>query len=286
MSTAAVGKTLHHIVENIVNVFKEGANLTTNYSDAAYDKWKQDAANVFKDTGSDSAEEAKTQAKEGLTKHLMDGGMSKSDAEKWFEARWKDALDGAEKLRKTAPKVADAAQMTWKGFLGAVTAIFTGAVIFSFVHNRPSPDQLAMRNLIQNEQMQQEQIQRLSQIMISQDDFNIMTGSLLVQSAPEPTKPPDPPAAMPAPIQAIAAEPAQVEVETPSGTQEVTTTVEQVYRSAPPQVQRAMESTPPPPPIEHDYDQPIDTAAIINQVYQHKDYTVSDGVGDSIHVEY
>jgi Predicted membrane protein len=295
MNTAHVGKTLHHIVENIVNVFKEGANLATNYSDAAYDKWKQDAGDVFKDTGTDSAEEARSQAKERLTEHLMDGGMSKGDAEKWFEDRWKDAVDSAEKIRHAMPKVEAGAKLVWLKFVGAVTAIFTGALIVSVINSGPTREQRAALDLLARTQMEQEQVQRLSAIVLSDDEFNMLTGSLFVPSAPAPVEMPAPVAAqaapapaLPAAIAAVAAEPVQVREESSSGeVHTIATTVGSVYTNSPPSVRRAMEASPPPPPIDHGYDHEdkndcfhTDCLGAIDKQF-HKQYTITNGDGSA-----
>lgn len=286
MTAAHVGKTLTKVVDRIVNVFKEGAELTTNYSDPAYEKWKQDVSNVFHDTGADTTEEARSEAQERITKHLMDKGWSKDQAERWFEARWKEAVDGAEKIRRAVPKIG--ARIAW--FVGATAAIFAGALSVAVVQGRIAAHKTEESvAFLRRTEAEQREVQQLSRIVLTDDDFRSMSSAFFAPSAqvPTPAAAAAPPAALPAPIAAVAARPVRLEETTPSGvTRTVETTVGEVYERSPRPVQEAMEQSPPTPfHIEHDYDKPsvddclkTDCLGAIDRQF-HKDYVVTSGDG-------
>jgi hypothetical protein len=286
MTAAHVGKTLAKVVDRIVNVFKEGAVLTTNYSDPAYEKWKQDVSNVFHDTGADTAEEARSEAQERLTKHLMDKGWSREQAERWVEARWKDAVDGAEKIKRTAPKMG--ARIA--GFVGATAAIFAGALSVAVVQGRIAAHKTEESlGLLRRTEAEQQEVQKLSRIVLTDADFKSMNSAFFAPSAqaPAPAAAAAPPMALPAAIAAVAARPARLEETSPSGgTRTVETTVGEIYERSPRPVQEVMERSPPTPlHIEHDYDKPsvddclkTDCLGAIDRQF-HKDYVVTSGDG-------
>lgn len=278
MSLANVGKVVSQVEQNIMRVVKEGTNLLTNPNHTKEDelKWEQDCKNVFKTSSQDISDEAYSQAKEGATKHLMDRGFSKQEAERLSENVVKKVMDQAEKVRAGLTKVQQAAKLGWLKFVGAVTAIFGAVMTFSFIQRDEHADKSRkMAAFIQHVEEEQK-------IMVSTEDFDVMAGSLLVTSSP-PVTPSVPPTAaaappLPAPIAAIAAAPALVEVKTESGkTYTVNTTVERVYRSAPPRVQNIMRNDPP-FHVEHDYDKPSPSTENDYQhseQHPHKSFTVS-----------
>jgi hypothetical protein len=289
MSIANVGKVIGQFEKNIMRVVKEGTDLLTNPNHTKEDelKWEQDCKNVFKTGTQDVGDEAYSQAKEGATKHLMDRGFSKEEAERWSENVAKKVMDQAEKVRAGIPKVEQAAKLGWLKFVAAVTAIFGAVMTFSFMQRDERADK-SRKMLAFVEHIEEER-----KIMVSTEDFNLMAGSLLVTSAPPVTTSAPPTAAaaaapLPPPVAAIAAAPALVEIKTESGkTQTVNTTVERVYRSAPPRVQNIMRNYPP-FHIEHDYDKPGSGTENDYQHYEqhpHKSFTVSTDFA-SIHVSY
>lgn len=291
MSLATVGKVIGQVEQNIMRVVKEGTDLLTKpHTKEDELKWEQDCKNVFKTSSQDIGDEAYSQAKEGATKHLMDRGLSKEEAERWSENVVKKVMDQAEKVRAGIPKVQQAAKLGWLKFVGAVTAIFGAVMTFSFMQ-RDERAEKSRKMLAFVEHVEEER-----KIMVSREDFNVMAGSLLVTSAPPVTTSapataaaaPAAPAPLPAPVAAIAAAPALVEIKTESGkTQTVKTTVERVYRSAPPRVQNIMRNYPA-APIEHDYDKPgpgPENGYQHSEQHPHKSFTVSTDFA-SIHVSY
>jgi hypothetical protein len=288
MSIANVGKVIGQVEQNIVRVVKEGTDLFTKpHTEEDVQKWEQDCKNVFKTSTQEIGDEAYSQAKEGATKHLMDRGFSKAEAERWSESVVKKVMDQAEKVRAGIPKVGQAAKLGWLKFVGAVTAVFGAVMTFSFIQRDERADK-SRKMVAFIEHVEEER-----KIIVSREDFNVMAGSLLVTPAPPVTTSAPPPAAaaaapLPEPVAAIAAAPALVEIKTESGkTQTVKTTVERVYRSAPPRVQNIMRNYPA-FHIEHDYDKPgPDTENGYNHHEQlpHKSFTVSSDFA-SIHVSY
>jgi hypothetical protein len=253
MSYVSVAKTLSTFTQNLIKVVEDGCYLATHeHTDADYAKWEQEVKNVTGNGTKDISDEAAGAARDRATFHLINNGMSKADAEKLVEQHLKKVLDIAEQARTGLA-------LTWTQMLGAVTAIFIAASTFVYIHDKPSRDaqQAALANL-RHIQAEEEQMQQLSAIVLSEDEFNMVTSSLFVPSAPAPVIQDEPiaaaPAPLPPPIAAVAAQPVEVQETNSSGevTNEVTTTVEHAYRSLPREAQRRMVSSPP-PRIDHDY---------------------------------
>jgi len=253
MTFASIEKTLSDFTQKLIKLVEDGCDLQLHeHSDADAAKHEQNVRNVTGDGSKDISNEAADAARERATFHLMEKGMSKADAERLVEQQLKKVLDIAEQARTGLA-------LTWKQMLGAVTAIFIAASTFVYIHDKPARDaqQAALANL-RRVQAEEEQIEQLSAIVLSNDEFNMTTASLFVASAPIPVIPDEPiaaaPAPLPAPIAAVAAQPVEVQETNSSGdvTNEVTTTVEHAYRSLPREAQQRMESSPP-PRIDHDY---------------------------------
>ncbi len=291
MSIAHVGKTLNNINQNIIKTMKEGCDIVVNpkSTQADVDKFWEDFNNVFKDSSVDLGNEARSQAREGVTKHLMDGGMSKAEAEALFADQWKKVLDTAEKVRKNMPKVEAAGKLAWLKLTGMIAALAAATVTYTAINSGPTPQEKAALDTLNRVKAENEQVQRLT---VTMDQFNsMMNGLAPVSAAPRLTETPAPAAAaeaveLPPPIAAIAAAPARVEVTLPSGKQQLTTTVERVYRSSPPQVRRFMYQ---PLHIDHDYDHPSNEADWHFLEHKsppfHKDFTVNAGFA-SAHISF
>lgn len=291
MSIPSIAKTLTDFTQNLIKVTEEGINLQLRpHTDAEQLKWEQDVRNVWSQGTHDVSDEAASDAREHATKHLIDGGMSEQNAKKLVEQQLKKVVDLGEQARKAIPKIGESAKLGWLKFVGAITALLAGGVIVATVTSGPSSEQMAMYKSLQHEAVEQEQLQRF---LISEGDFNMMTGGLFVQSAPSPQEIPTALAAAAAPvaITAIAEEPAQVELANSSGTQNVMSTVGQVYLNAPQEVRREMArsaSEPAPmPKIDHGYDHENfnDCAHTHCLSSPHKEFTVNSGFA-SIHVKY
>jgi hypothetical protein len=241
MSATDVGKTLSKINENICKVFKDGVKIATDpkHTDADVEKFWQDIDKVGIGSTEDSLKEAYAQAKAAATKHLMDRGWTHADIDSWFNPRWEKIKNAAEKARGYVPKVEKAAQSAWRtvvGFVGAIAALAAGTVIYAFFFKSgPTPEERAALAVIHQSQTQRMQINHLSEIMISAQEFRIMIGDL--SPAPMPT------ITLPAPVQAVATAPVQVTVTTPTGSREFISNVERVYRSSPEPVRQRIEET-------------------------------------------
>lgn len=256
MNPTSAASTLINFNKNIMRVVKEGCELFINpHTEADVLKWEQDVKNVFGDGAQSVGDESCTQAQDGATNHLMGRGMSKADAEAWANHTWEKVLDISEKVRPTVPKVKDVGKFFWAKLLAAVVVGGYVLTAITGVH-KPESESEKMYRSIQYEAMKAEQMQNF---LVSEEQFNEMIGGLRVaQSAPEPTR--DAPApvaaeAMPIPIAvaAEAAEPVEVEVVTPSGTQNFTSTLGRVYQNVPPPARREIERTVTVPPIAHNY---------------------------------
>jgi hypothetical protein len=269
-------KAVSSIVKNLEKTFEKNADKAVNDPDdgrqADRDAWK---------VGEDTRSTARDAANDEVKNH---------------DPAWKGIKDLSDKVIDAVPKVEAAAKYRWLKFVGVVTAIFTGAIFFASTQTPSiSPEQQAARDVIRHAEETKRQIEYLNQIMLSEDDWNIMMGGLEVQS-PTPVNTPAavPAEAAPLPpiIAAAAAEPMTVEVTTPNGTREFTTTVENVYRQAPDRVRQVMTQAPPPPKIDHGYDHenPNDcyhTHCLGGDISKaggfHKDFTVTavDGNGNT-----
>ncbi len=294
MSIAHVGKTLNNINQNIIRTMKEGCDLVVNQNStqADTDKFWEDFNNVFKDSSVDLGDEARSQAREGVIKHLMDGGMSKAEAEALFADQWKKVLSTAEKVRKNMPRVEAAGKFAWLKLTGMITALAAATVAYTAYHSGPTPQEQAAIDTINRVGAENEQIERLT---VSMDEFNSMMNGLTPPSAaPRLAAPPAAEAApaaaepveLPPAIAAIATAPARVEVTLPSGKQQLTTTVERVYRSSPPQVRRFMYQ---PLHIDHAYDHPSNDTSWHFPEHKspsiHKNFTIDAGFA-SAHISF
>jgi len=272
-------KAVSSIGKNLEKTFEKNVDKAVNDPDDGTQA-DRDARKAGEDTGSTARDAA-------------------NDEVKNHDPAWKGVKDLSDKVVDTVPKVEAAAKYGWLKFVGVVTAIFTGAIFFASTQTPGvSPEQQAARDVIRHAEETKRQIEYLNQIMLSEADWNIMMGGLEVQQAPTPVNTPAavPAAAAPLPpvIAAAAAQPMTVEVTTPHGTREFTTTVENVYRQAPDRVRQVMtQASPPPPPpkIDHGYDHenPNDCAHthclggdISKAGGFHKDFTVNavDGNGN------
>lgn len=286
MSFVTVGKTVSTFAQNLGKVIEDGCYLATHeHTDADVAKWEQEVKNVTGNGSKDISDEAADVARERATFHLTSSGMSQADAEKLVEQHLKKVVDLAEQARQGLT-------LTWTQLVGAVTAVFIGASTFVYIHDKPARDaqRAALANLSRVE-VEQEQVQRLSAIVLSDEEFNTTTGSLFVESAPAVI--PDTPAAaaapaLPPPIAAVAAQPVEVQETNSAGevTHQITTTVAHAYRSLPREAQERMESSPP-PKIDHDYDHEnlndcfhTDCLRGIDKQF-HKDISITNGDGSA-----
>lgn len=268
------------ITKNLIKTFEKNADKAVDDPDDG-SQADQDA----KKAGQDTSNTARDGANDEIRNH---------------DPAWKSVKDLSDKVIAAEPKVVAAAKYGWLKFLGAVTAIFAGTMVFVATQTpSKSPDQQAAEDVLRHARETQQQVEYLDKIVVSEDEFNTMIGGIAVPSAPTPTElpaaTPAQAAVLPPPVAAVAAEPARVEVATSSGTQTYTTTVGQVYREAPERVRREMDSSDPPPSkIEHDYDHenPNDcfhTHCLGGDINTaggfHKDFTVDAGFA-SAHITY
>jgi hypothetical protein len=226
-------KAVRDIDKSLEETFEKNADKAVNDPDDGKQAWQdaQKAGEDAENTASDAA----------------------SDEIKNHDPAWKAVKDLSDKAIAAESKAVETTKLGWLKFVGVVTAIFPGAIFFASTHAGPSAETKAALETIRRSEVEVEQVNQLSNIVLSMDDWNIMMGGIEVQSVPTPTEAPAP---LPLVIAAAAAEPLKVEVTTPAGTREFTTTVEKVYRESPSRVQQQMIQQPPPPKIDHDYDHP------------------------------
>lgn len=228
-------KDVFGIHKNVEKTFEKNADKAVNDPDDGRQA-QQDAQKVGQDTSSTARDAA-------------------NDAIESRDPAWKAVKDLSDKAIEVETKVAASAKLGWLKFVGVVTAIFTGALIFSIPQTAPTPDQKAALESLRRSGVQQEQIERLT---VTQEQFNNMVSHIFVADEPPPiisTAPAVAAAQAPEPfppaIAAIAAEPATVVLTTDSGeTTQVTTTVGQVWTVSPPAVKRFVAPDPPPRPVE------------------------------------
>jgi len=273
MSVLDFQKAVSKIHQNILKLIEEGFHtFDDNATQEDKDKFLQDLQNVFKGSSEDALNEARAQAEEGATKHLLDRGYSQADIERRFNPVWEKIKNAAEEARVTIPEVEKAAHSVWLrvvGFFGAIAALAAGTATYAFFHSGPTPDEQAALDIIHQSQVQRMQIERLSEIMISAGEFHIMIDGLTAPSAPTPTQAP-----LPLRVEAVAAVPVHVTVITPTGAQEFTTDIGQMYRNSPEAVQHRVEQTVS-SPIEQAASSPDEQTASPPDRSFHKTFTVS-----------
>ena len=281
-------ETVTKINKNLIDTFEKAADAAAKGTADAEQHWRN-FEKACQDTGSTSLDAAYEKAKKHLTTRWMELGLTKAEAEARFAAKLKHLKELAEKsqtVQTYGPKVQAAAKYGWLKFVGGVTAIFAAAVVYTSATNSgPSPETKAALETLRRNEIHQEQLKRLNDIVISEEDFNIMIGGLEVPSAPTPVEPAVAVAAapaLPAPIAAAAAMPVAVEVTTPSGTRTFESNIGQVYRNSPPVVRERLENTvsSPPPKITHGYDGPGITEDPDSCFVRH---CMSGGDGDGRH---
>jgi hypothetical protein len=121
-----VGKRVEHIVQHGFEVLSK-EHPTQQDVDSVW----QEFEDLDKDVGSDASQAATDEMKERIVGKYQQRGMSLEDAEKYFEAKWKEILDKAEQVRNAAPKAAKAAKLLWLKIaagVGTVTALVTFAI--------------------------------------------------------------------------------------------------------------------------------------------------------------
>src|SRR2546423_10537122 len=154
---AKLEKHIKNAINKGTEVLGDPHATSSDYRDAI-DYVEQEFKNACQETGTTASDAARDEFEEHVLK-----GLSKEDFERWFEHKARAVKDLAEKARNAAPKVENAAKVGWLQFVGVVSAIFTGVLIFSYAHSGPTPEQKAAINLIRRTEMEQQQMQRLSQ---------------------------------------------------------------------------------------------------------------------------
>lgn len=273
-------KTLTGIAKNIFDVMKEGANLCTptaahggETADTA--KFWEDLQKVGETSNQSAVDEAESQVKDAVTKHMVDNGiMSAKEVDEWFWYHWQPVRQGvsrAEQYRKyhsTGEKLKRSIWPVAKVAGWVAIAGFVLAIIFSpSTPTAPSLQDQEWNSIASNANIT---TRALEQSTVTAHEFTSMFSNL--GPAPTTSEPPTPLAAVPAEIQAIEAEPLTIEVTTPTETQQITTTVRQFYRAAPPSVRQEMEA----PKIDHGYDhEDPNDCAHRHCLTPHKDFTIS-----------
>lgn len=269
MSIVSIAKTLTTEAQSLVKLFEEYALklADANATDADKSKVWDDLESKGRGTSDAAKGEAEKHAKEAFTKHLVSEGWTNDAAEAQFHVYWRRFTDpdGLRKAKedvkqkiKAVPKELSA---VWFKLVAAIAAIGVCGLIYTAARKgvQPSPEFIAL----QKEELLMQQIQSFQ---VATDQLTIMTGGLLVASAPAAVD------ALPEPVAAIAAAPAEVEVTNNSGTHTYSTTVGQIYQNVP---QERHE-------IEH-----AAGGSFQNSRGFHKEFTITNGDGSaSIHVKY
>src|SRR5260370_26400826 len=92
-----MNKASHEVSERVKHIIDDGVEVLKkeNPTSADVESVWQEFENLGKDLGSGSAEATTEEMKERLVGHYQSRGMSSEDAEKFFEAKWKEILDKA-----------------------------------------------------------------------------------------------------------------------------------------------------------------------------------------------
>jgi hypothetical protein len=262
-------------VTRVEQAFERAANKTIQQisdpkavSQADVDDAWREFRDVCKETESTASSAARDEFKEHITKGMREAGMGKEEAEKWFEQKWVDVKNLADKGIKYAPEAAKVAKRSFLSGLAFVVAT-VGAIGIYFGIDANKEGEKARENLNQSN-LALDQARMHIQLAMSTEEFMRMGNSLNVPNIPpEVFAPPQAVAApaaalpaavaMPAAVAAIAEAPVQVEVNNGTSTYTGTTNVREFYRSVP-QARPAIENHA--FHIEHDYDKPTDWSKV------------------------
>jgi hypothetical protein len=224
-----LAKAVKDIEQNLIKTFQDAANVASgsNPTMADFDAVWKNFEQACRDAGSTSTDAAREEVKQHITKQMQRDGMSKDEAEKWFEQKWTEVKDLADRVIEAAPKVVAAAKYGWLKVVGAIAALFGGMVIVGRLSG-PDRQTQAMIDYMHRQAIYKAQVQAIQRITLQQVEFNAF-----IRAIGEPLKfePPGP---------APEAMPARVEVTTNAGTVTYNTTYGRVYDEAPAAVQSAM----------------------------------------------
>jgi hypothetical protein len=259
-------KAVSHITQNLVEKFEKASDVAMkglNQTQSDVDQVWRDFDNACKDAEKTSIDAAYAELKEHVTKQMQDGGMSKAEAEKLFEDKWKAVMDLGAKIHKTG-------KFLWLKVLGVIAAVPGMILGLKMGTAAPTKDVIRIHNDEARFQTSTEQFTRITQMM---RDLN-------VPSAPEP---------LPIAVAAAAPEPVEVEVTTSSGTQEFTSTVGRFWQSVP-QARHEIEQEA--LHLDHGYDHPDPNSCVATDCLSshpnpafHKEFTVDSPIG-SAHFKY
>lgn len=273
-------KAVTDITRNLVDKFEKAADAAVKSS---YDNMA-DAERAFKDFEDACTSAQKTsvdgaygELKEHLTRWMREEGMSKAEAEKWFESKWTDVKGLGDKIRNAAPKAKAAGKFVWLKVLGAIAAVPVILLGLKLGTQAPRKDEIRRANDQQDEARIYAQMQMIE---ASEEQFN-----QLRQMMSDVEVPPASPAPMPMAVAAVAPEPVQVEVATPSGNEEYTSTVGRVWQAVP-QARHEIEQEA--MHLDHGYDHPDPNSCVAtdclnqhsNQSF-HKEFTVDSPIGSA-----
>lgn len=143
MSETATGKTLFDINQTILKWLNEKTSLE-NLTHPDIEKLEEDWRKLGKNTESKSLKQLYSEIKEAVTKHLMDLGMSKKQADEWVSPRWKELIDRAETIRKSpsmaVPRVKKGGWGWVHFFIGFV---IVGNILTSYSANQEAEERAA-----------------------------------------------------------------------------------------------------------------------------------------------
>lgn len=285
MSTRRVGKTLGRLGERILKVFKEGLDAQTAGGDR--EEFERDRDQLGRGVEKESADAARDEVKESLSKHATGIGMSAAEAELWFEHNWKKLIDSSEAFRRAKPQAEEFGRFFWLKALGVVAV--AGWAATAVTGARP-PKSEADR-MIESVRTQSAERDQMESFIADEAQFSRMVDGLEPASPPAPRSGLEPIAALAAPlppaVAAVADQPVVVEVDaTNSMPRAFESTVGRMYRSVPPPAQHAIEQTV--FHIDHGYDhENFDDCAHTHCLGGsfHKDFTVDSPIG-SAHFKY
>jgi len=270
-------KTLFGIERKIFNLVKEGADLCTKgASQAEMDAHWEKVDKVGRSSSRESMSEIKYQIQSRLRKHLSTTSLTALEAESQLERYWHHLQTEAwlaDRRRITWNKPNYGREMPkWMRVLSIVGGVAFGAwfIIGLATHDSVTIPSIQQQQIEAAKHTAETTHLALDSVTVSTSDFENMFDSL---EAPAPVDEPPLPAAAIAPaVAAVEAESVTIEMETPQGTRNFTSTVGRVYRTATPEVREQMEA----PKIDHGYDHPDPhDCTVIHCLTSHKDFTVT-----------
>jgi hypothetical protein len=266
-------KTLFGIERKIFNLAKEGADLAMKSpTSAQIEAYWQKVRKLGESVDTDALHEAKSQVEARLKKYMWSmPWMSATQIETQLNRYWGHIFNASEAAQGVRIQKWVNRKPYWKALKIGIGVAFGGWFVIGMINTPSVTIPSIQQQTISDIQKHVNDFHEANEsITLSTSEFENMFDAI---EAPAPVdEPPLPAAALAPAVAAIEAEPVTIEMATPQGTRQITSTVGRVYRNATPEVREQMEA----PKIDHGYDHPDPNDCFVKHcLTSHKDFSVT-----------